>query len=253
MPRSFKAYFEPFIGAASVYLEVWNRGFRGPAFLGDYNPEIVNIHMAVKSSPSWFLREYAVHAAKDSKAYFEALRDADASGWTPARRAARTVYLAKAGYCGLLRTRPDGRFSAHYGDGKPGRARLDAAKVLIAAKALWSATICHADFEWIGPLARKGDLVFLDPPYFGTNDRFTANGFGTDDQRRLAGFCRGLDERGVLFLQTNSDCGFVRELYGRFRLVAVPPRPSFCCDGTSRQPVGEVIIANYEPKAKAAA
>lgn len=92
MKKSFNAYFEPFIGAANLYLELWNRGFRGPAFLGDFNPEVANVHLAVKTNPSGFLKEYSAHALNDSKAYFCQVRDADLSGWSSAARAARTVF-----------------------------------------------------------------------------------------------------------------------------------------------------------------
>lgn len=251
LPSSFGAYFELMVGALSIYLAVHKKGFRGPAFLGDYNPEITNVHMTVKRCPSGFLTEYAVHAANDSKTYFDKVRDADASGWSSMRRAARTVYLAKAGFCGLLRTKPDGRFAVHYGDGKQGRVRLDPAVVHLVAKALWSATIIHADFGWVEPLARKGDLVVVDPPYANTNDRYTAVGFGVNDQQRLAALCRNLDERGVFLLQTNSDCPFIRDIYQGFRFITVPPRPSLCCNGTSKQPGGEVVITNFESSAEA--
>ena len=247
MPKQFGAYFEPFLGAASLYFELRNRGFRGPALLGDYNPEIVTVYLAIKSDLAGFLKHYDAHAANDSKAYFEVLRDSDVKGWSLARRAARTVYLAKACYCGLLRTKPDGKFSVHYGDGKACRVRLDPAKVRLASQALWSATICHADFEWIAPLVRKGDLVVADPPYVLTNDRYTAAGFGVEDQHRLARMCQMLTERGAFFLQINSNCGFVRELYGQYRLTEVPPRTAFSCDGKSKQPMGELIITNYDP------
>jgi DNA adenine methylase len=230
---------------------LWSRGFRGPAFLGDQNPEIANVHLVVKTNPNGFLKEYSAHALNNSKAYFGQVRDADASGWSPAARAARTVYLAKACYCGLLKTRRDGKVSVTYGDGRPGNVRLDPARVHATAKAFWSATICYADFEWVAPLARKGDFVVADPPYAESNDRYTAAGFGPDDQRRLAAMCRILDERGVFFLQTNSDCPLIRELYRQYHLIAVPPRPSLRCDGTSRQPIGELVITNYVPPAGA--
>jgi len=63
--------------------------------------------------------------------------------------------------------------------------------------------------------------------------------------------CQSLDERGASFLQTNSDCSLIRELYQQYHLITVPPRPSLRCDGTSRQPIGELFITNYIPPAVA--
>ena len=250
-PVGIRRYFEPFIGAGSVYLELHNSGFRGPSFLGDWNLEVVNVHRAVAADPAAFEQAYARHVERHSREHFYHMRDQDISGLTPVERAARTVYLAKAAYHGLLRVNGQGQVVSTYGTGELSRVLLDGERIRKAGEAFRKAEIWHADFGWVKSMAEEGDLVFLDPPYAGTNDCYTADGFGTDDQHRLAGLCRNLNERGTLFMQTNSDCGFVRNLYGQFHLIVVPPRPSLSCNGTSKQPVGEVIIANYELKAKA--
>lgn len=250
-PLGARRYFEPFIGAGSVYLEFRNSGFRGPAFLGDWNLDVVNVHRAVADDPTAFEQAYARHVELHGREHFYHLRGQDASQWAPVERAARTVYLAKAAYHGLLRVNGQGQTVSTYGTGELSRVLLDGDRIRKASEAFRKAEIWHADFGWVKSMAEEGDLVFLDPPYVNTNDRYTADGFGLDDQHRLAGLCRKLDERGVLFMQTNSDCGFIRDLYGQFHVAAVPPRPSLSCDGTSRQPMGEVIIANYEPEAKA--
>ena len=43
--------------------------------------------------------------------------------------------------------------------------------------------------------------------------------------------------------------GMLAAGYRDFRLFAVPPAPAI---GAGRQPVGEVVIANFEPRMKAA-
>lgn len=251
-PSSFRSYFEPFLGCSAIYFELWNRGFRGPTFLSDFNLDIVCSHLTVKSQPMTFFNEYAAMADNDSKDFFRQIRDMDVSSWPPARRAARTVYLAKAAYCGLLHTKRDGSLSASYGDGLKCNVRMDYSKISVASTALWSATICHADFGWIDSLVRQDDFVFLDPPYHSTGDGYTATGFSIDDQVRLERLCRRINERGGFFLQTNSDCPFIRDAYKGFHLITVPPRGSLHCDGTRRHPMGVVIISNYDPSAAAA-
>jgi len=60
-PSGTRRYFEPFIGAGSVYLEFRNSGFRGPAFLGDWNPDVVNVHRVVADDPAAFEQAYVRH------------------------------------------------------------------------------------------------------------------------------------------------------------------------------------------------
>ncbi|MFZ4394560.1 MAG: DNA adenine methylase [Kiritimatiellia bacterium] len=251
-PPTFNAYIEPFVGAGSVWLEVWNRGFRGPTFLGDRNLEVVNVHHVMAANPDGFERAYALHIERHSRGYFYLLRDLDTSGWTPVEKAARTVYLSKAAFHGLLRVNTKGNVVSTYGTGELSRMRLDGSRIHAVSAALQNAHIRCGDFGWVGEVAQPGDLVFLDPPYFGGNVAYTAEGFRVEDHLRLHSLCRTLDAKGVLFVQTNADRLFVRDLYRGFHFVSVSPAPAIGRGGAGKQPVGELVIANFEPEARAA-
>lgn len=250
-PTGMRRYFEPFIGAGSVFLELRNRGFVGPAFLGDGNVEVANVHQVVATNPDGFERAYRFHVELHSREHFYWLRGQDATGWPPADRAARTAYLAKAAFHGLLRVNMQGQIISTYGTGELSRVVLDEDRIRAVSAALRGADIRHADFGWIEQEAKECDLVFLDPPYFGGNTAYTAGGFGEEDQLRLLRTCQALDAKGVRFVQTNSDRPFVHNLYRDYRIVPVAPAPAIGRGGTGRQPVGEVIIVNYDPEVKA--
>jgi DNA adenine methylase len=251
-PSGVCRYFEPFIGAGSVYLEYHRRGFRGPAFLGDWNLEIANIHQIVASDPDGFEAAYRIHMERHCREHFYWLRDQDASGWTPVEKAARVVYIAKAAFHGLLRVNGEGKIVSTYGTGEFHRIRLDGERIQLVSEALGAADIRHGDFGWVEPMAEAGDLVFFDPPYWGGNCAYSAEGFGEEAQMRLRRLCGVLHTKGVSFVQTNSDRSFVRELYRDLRLLAVPAAPAIGRGVVGKQPVGEVIITNFEPEAKAA-
>jgi DNA adenine methylase len=250
-PRDIKRYFEPFLGAGSVCLELRNRGFRGPSFLGDWNLEVANVHQAVAAAPGGFEAAYRAHVERHCREYFYHLRGQGTLGWTTIERAARTVYLAKAAFHGLLRVNAQGRIASTYGTGELGRVKLDGGRIRAVSAALQGADIRHGDFGWVETMAAPGDLVFMDPPYVDGNDAYTAEGFGEQDHLRLHRICRALDAKGVRFLQTNSDRSFVRDLYRGYRMFSVAPAPAIGRGGAGRQPVGEVIIANFEPNAAA--
>ena len=246
-PEGYGRYLEPFVGAGSVCLAVRNGRFRGPVLLGDGNPDVANIHQVVASDPAGFEAAYRVHVERHCRDYFYELRGRDASGWTPAERAARTVYLCKAAFHGLYRVNSEGRVVSTYGTGEPSRIRLDGEHIRAVSAALRDANIRHGDFGWIEETAQAGDLVFLDPPYVGGNVAYVAGGFTEEDHLRLCRICRVLDARGVRFLQTNADRPCVRDLYREFRLIPIPPAPAIGCGGVGRQPVGELIVCNFEP------
>ncbi len=250
-PTRVERYFEPFMGAGSVYLAVRHAGFRGPALLGDFNPDLVEAHRTVACDPAGFEAAYRVHVERHCRDYFYELRNSNASGWTPAERAARTVYLCKAAFHGLYRVNGEGKVISTYGTGELSRIRLGDEHIRTVSKALHDATIRHGDFGWIVDEARAGDLVFLDPPYFGGNCAYTAEGFGELEHLRLRQTCDILNARGVFFVQTNANRPFVRELYRDYRLLGVPPAPAIGCGSSGRQPVGEIFIANFEPGSRA--
>jgi DNA adenine methylase len=215
--------------------------------LGDWNPGIANVHQVVASDSHGFEEAYRVHVERHSREYFHYLRDQETSGWTPVEMAARTVYLAKAAFHGLFRVNGGGRVISTYGTGELSRIILDGDRIRAVSAALQGATIRHGDFAWVESMAEAGDLVFLDPPYYGGNCAYLANGFGIDDQQRLSRLCRVLHDRGVRFVQTNSDRPFVRELYKDFLIYSVSPAPAIGRGKSRSQPVGELVITNCEP------
>lgn len=250
--KGYSRYIEPFVGAGAVYLAVRRSGFTGPALLGDFNPDVVEAHRVVTSDPDGFLAAYRFHVELHSREHFYWLRGQDVSGWAPVEKAARTVYLAKAAYHGLYRVNAEGKVVSTYGTGEPSRIRLAAEHIHAVATAFRQAEIRHGDFGWVADVAQAGDLVFLDPPYFGGNVAYVAGGFGMDDQVRLCRLCRDLDAKGVRLVQTNADRPAVRDLYQGFRQITVPPAPAIGRGGSGRQPVGELVIANFDRVPEAA-
>lgn len=240
-------YIEPFVGAGSVCLAVRDGGFRGPVLLGDASPDVVEVHRAVASNPDAFAAAYRIHVELHCRDHFYWLRGQDASGWTSAERAARTVYLCKAAFHGLYRVNGEGKVVSTYGTGELCRIRLGGEHIRAVSEALQNANIRHGDFGWVEDVVQAGDLVFMDPPYFGGNVAYTANGFSVEDQRHLQRVCQSLDAKGAFVVQTNADRPFVRDLYRDFRLFAVPPAPAIGRGGAGRQPVGELVVCNFEP------
>jgi len=91
--------------------------------------------------------------------------------------------------------------------------------------------------------AKANDLVFLDPPYYGTFTAYTANGFSEDDQKYLAAEFKRLDEMGCHVIATNSNHDFIHKLFSGYAVETVNVRRSINCDATARKGK-EVIITS---------
>ena len=92
------------------------------------------------------------------------------------------------------------------------------------------------------------DFVFLDPPYYPMNKasflRYDSSPFGIAEQHELKEICDDLNRRGINFIQTNSECNEIRELYSNYNIIEVDVRRCINAKVTGRRGK-ELIICNY--------
>ena len=99
---------------------------------------------------------------------------------------------------------------------------------------------------------KKGSVVYFDPPYapVSKTSNFTGyneSGFGEEEQKRLKRLCDRLTDKKVNILLSNSDCEFIRELYGdseKYQIISVKAKRAINSNGNSRGEIGEVLIKN---------
>jgi DNA adenine methylase len=245
-PTSFRCYHEPFVGGAALFFHLAPRA----AVLSDHNAELVGCYRAVQADVEGVIAALARHRAEHCAAYYYAVRDgwnAD-TGPTPAERAAAFLYLNKTCYNGLWRVNSRGQFNVPAGRyTNPGI--LDAERLRAAATALAAAEVACAPFEAVLERAQRGDFVYFDPPYHpisATADftSYTAEGFGPEDQERLAAVFARLDERGCAVLLSNSDTPFTRRLYARWRVERVLAARAITSRADRRGAIGELVVRN---------
>jgi DNA adenine methylase len=116
------------------------------------------------------------------------------------------------------------------------------------AESLADVEIRLGDFEQMCKAARKGDAVYLDPPYLPVSPtasfaEYHAEPFGLDEHKRLAKAFDKLKQRGVAAVLSNSDTPDTRALFGAHRLESVSARRSINSNHTRRGPVGEILVS----------
>ena len=99
-------------------------------------------------------------------------------------------------------------------------------------------------------MAREGDFVYLDPPYYPLSKTssftdYTSAGFGEQEQERLKLVCDKIAQKGAWFLQSNSDCDYIRELYHGYYFKTVEVRRALNSNKDKRNNITEVLISNY--------
>lgn len=247
MPKTFRRYFEPFVGGAAVFFDLRTRRPDMTAFLSDVNAELVSCYTAVRDDVESVIRALGKHVY-DSDHYYE-VRAWKPAELAPAERAARTIYLNKTGYNGLYRVNRSGQFNVPFGRFTNPQFR-DPENLRACARALRGVSIEHGDFELATKRAKAGDFVYLDPPYvpLSPTSDFTAyipGGFGEGEQRKLAKVFAQLAKRGVHVMLSNSDTPLVRELYDGFDIRVVYASRSVNSNAARRGKLAEVVVRSF--------
>ena len=246
-PESFKNYFEPFTGGAAVFFHLRNKLGDFPAELTDLNQELINCYTVIRDQLDELVSDLQKH--ENNQEYFYTIRAVDTSTLSKIERASRLIYLNKTCFNGLYRVNSKGKFNVPFGfykNPKPCNEPL----LRACSDALQNTKIAHAPFADVLKKAKKGDFVYIDPPYHPLNSTsnftsYTRDCFSADDQIRLAETYAELNKRGCKLMLSNSDCPFIRELYADFNVQTVMAMRMINCKAEGRGRISEVLVLNY--------
>lgn len=250
VPSSFDAYYEPFVGAGAVLLALQPQ----KAIVNDANTELITVYEVIRDNPSELIDLLKQHEAKHNKEHYYLIRDLDRhedafSSLDKITKAARTIYLNRTCFNGLYRVNQKGYFNTPMGRNTSIQI-VNEVGIQKISQYLNSAniTFLNSDYHFALETVSSGDFVFLDPPYFPTSRdsfvRYDMSPFGIEEQHELKKVCDQLTQKGIRFIETNSDCDEIRELYSDYRLIEIDVRRSINARVDGRRGK-ELIILNY--------
>ena len=241
-PKNFNNYFEPCCGSASVFIDLYNRGFRGHAILTDLNPLLITTLRTIQTSPARVVEEFRDHVARHGEDYYLRIRAQPHSLLTDEENAARFLYIVKSSFNGMWRENNHGGCNSPWGKHK--KVALDSDATHTFSHALQGTELLQGDFGNVLN-AKANDFVYLDPPYDQTFSDYSAVRFGQEDHQRLHHICSQLNKRNALFMQSNSDTPFIRHLYRDFQIVEVKAQQLIASNSAKRKTKNELLIMNY--------
>lgn len=253
LPQKYNHYFEPFIGGGALLLNEKAMN----ATINDFNPELTNAWLMVKNNVKELSNLLREHERLDSEEYYLNIRSADRDGrivnMTSVERAARFIYMNKAGYNGLWRVNLKGQNNVPYGAHT--HLNLVNENLFNVSEYLNQSNINIETGDYQNSLDNvcTGDFVYFDPPYIPVNatsafTSYTPNGFGLVQQEQLRDFAFKLSQKGVFVMLSNSDVPLINELYSKeygFKIHKVQATRMLNSNGSKRGKIGEVIITTY--------
>ena len=255
-PKEFNNYLEPFVGGGAVFFELFSKGILNDkkVYLFDINSELINTYYIIKNSPEKLIEKLENFANEHTKEFYYQIREWDRkdnfNDLDPTTKAARFIYLNKTCFNGLYRVNKKGYFNTPMGSYKNPNI-CDSQTILANSFALKNAIIQNSSFENVIKFAKKGDLIYLDPPYYPLNktSNFTSYSefeFLENEQQKLFDIFYRLDKKGCKVVQSNSDTAFIKELYKNYDIQIVNANRFINSKSNGRGKISEVVIRNFE-------
>lgn len=240
-------YFEPFVGGGAVFFDLLPKH----AELSDTNRELVITYNVIKDNVDGLIKSLKKHIY--NKEYYLRVRAQDINELSDIEIASRFIFLNRTGFNGMYRVNKSGQFNVPFGRYK-NPLICDENNLRKASEALQGITITHRDYKGVLKLARTGDFIYFDPPYYPLNPTssftaYTAKGFFEKEQIELRDTFVKLHERGCFVMLSNSDTLFINELYSGLEGVSVNKiiaGRAINSKGSKRGKINEVLITNYQ-------
>jgi DNA adenine methylase len=253
VPKKFNNYIEPFLGGGAVLFGLQPQR----AIVNDINSELINLYNVIKAYPDELSKAAKQHQTHVTEEYFYKLRSQDRdkgfASLSSVEKASRIIFLNKTCYNGLFRVNRQGQFNVPFGN-YVNPIIVDEIVIRAVSHYLNNAEIelMNCDFEDVLAKAKKGDFVYLDPPYDPISDTSSFTGynlenFGKKDQRRLKEICDKLTRRHCKIIQSNSATDFIRELYSdtkHYKLIEVEAKRNINSRASGRGKISELLILN---------
>lgn len=253
IPKKFKNYHEPFLGAWALFFELQLK--KQKVFVNDINEELINCYLVIKDDVEELITLLKKYKNTKEEFYKERVKDRDTKVFdrmTPIQKAARIIYLNKTCYNGLFRVNSQWFFNTPFGYYKNpnivNEGVLRAASIYFQNKNI---TFLNNSFEIVLKYAKKGDFVYFDPPYDPVSNTASFTGYNLDqfykdDQKKLNDVYKQLDERWCYVLLSNSATNFIKELYRGFKISTIKAKRNINSNWAKRQWIDEVLIYNYD-------
>jgi len=238
-PRQFGRYYEPFLGSGALFFALRPVD----ALLADTNSDLIECFTQVRDNCESVIR--ALRRLKNTHDDYYRIRQAHPA--SAAGRAARFIYLVKLAFNGIYRvSRTTGNFNVPYG-WHIGREVFDADNLRAASTALQRTVLMAGDFAVAVSDAKRGDLVYLDPPYTVAHSnngfvRYNQRLFSWDDQIRVADLADRLASKGVSVIVSNAPHRSVIGLYPAFSRHRLRRPSQIAANKAFRRTVTEMVF-----------
>ncbi len=259
-------YIEPFVGGGAMlfYLLQTYPNIKS-AIINDINADLTLCYQTVRDNPTELIRSlneiqaeyYSLKTEEQRKEFFLNKRDLfNTKALNSIENCTLFFFLNRTCFNGLYRVNKSGKFNVPFGKYSTPKI-CDAATIYADSRILQKVDIMTGDFEQTFSKIKEDTFFYLDPPYRPLSNTSSFNDYAKEDfndnaQIRLKLFCDRLNEIGVQFMLSNSDClgkdgkdRFFDDLYINYQISRVMASRSINAIASKRGKLTEIVINNY--------
>ena len=264
--RENVTYIEPFVGGgAMLFYMLQTYPNIKSAVINDINPDLTLCYQVVRDNPTELINSlkdiqsqyHALRTEEERKIFFLEQRDRfNTKSLNAIENCTLFFFLNRTCFNGLYRVNKTGKFNVPFGKYVTPTI-CDAATIYADSKLLQRVEIMTGDFEQTFDKIKGNTFFYFDPPYrplsntSSFND-YTKEDFNDDAQIRLKLFCDRLNEIGVNFMLSNSDClgkngtdRFFDDLFINYKIERVWASRNINSVASKRGKLTEIVISNY--------
>ena len=264
--RENVTYIEPFVGGgAMLFYMLQTYPNIKSAVINDINPDLTLCYQVVRDNPTELIKSlnliqsdyYALPTEEERKAFFLQQRELfNSKSLNEIDNTTLFFFLNRTCFNGLYRVNKAGKFNVPFGKYTTPTI-CDSATIYADSKLLQKVDIMTGDFEQTYEKIKGNTFFYFDPPYrpisktSSFND-YTKEDFNDNAQIRLKLFCDRLNENGINFMLSNSDCfskdgmdRFFEDLFIDYRIDRVLASRNVNAKGTKRGKLTEIVVNNY--------
>ncbi|MCV0431064.1 DNA adenine methylase [Nitrosopumilus sp.] len=254
LPKTFGTYFEPFLGGGALLFHMLTERQDQKCSISDLNSDLVLSYTTIRDRVESLissLKNHEKNYQKDSKSYYYSIRESNPR--SQIEKTSRLLFLNRTCFNGLYRVNSKGKFNVPLGKySNPNIVNEDNLRSVSHILQSSKVSIKCRDFEAVLRDAKKGDLVYFDPPYQPVSDTanftsYTNKDFTYDDLSRLAELCIDLNSKGCKVLLSNSNSKEVAEMFSSKPWKVNKIRANRSINSNSKKRTGhfELLIRNY--------
>ena len=254
LPESFGTYYEPFLGGGALLFHILTDKNGQKCSISDLNSDLVLAYTTIRDRIDTLitsLKNHEKNYQKDSESYYYSIRESNPR--SEIEKTSRLIFLNKTCFNGLYRVNSKGKFNVPLGKySNPNIVNEENIRAVSHILQSSRTAIKCRDFEAVLRDAKKGDLIYFDPPYQPVSatsnfTSYTTKDFTYDDLTRLAELCLKLDSRGCNVLLSNSDSQEVADIFAKnpWKITRISANRSINSNSKKRTGHFELLIKNY--------